>query len=98
MGWYPNSDGRDMSASLDRWITGNYGEDQFKPLVCPKDGTDSEDMRDTEDPDVWECPSCGDEYTVDDLISPEEYARNCGEDEPADFDERRDMGLDDPVD
>lgn len=29
MGWYPNSDGRDFSGDLDRWITGNSGEDQY---------------------------------------------------------------------
>ncbi len=27
MAWYPNFDGHDMSESLDRHITGNYGDD-----------------------------------------------------------------------
>jgi len=31
-------DGR-MAESLDRWITGNYGEDQFKDAVFCKDCT-----------------------------------------------------------
>lgn len=30
MGWYPNADGRDMGPSLDAYITGHWGEDQFK--------------------------------------------------------------------
>jgi hypothetical protein len=34
MGWYPNNDGRDMGPDLDRWITGNYGEDAMADSFC----------------------------------------------------------------
>ena len=31
------------TASLDRWITGNYGQDQFSPRFCPQCYSDLED-------------------------------------------------------
>ena len=46
MGWYPNGDGRDMSASLDRHITGNYGQDQFKDEAFCKDCAYADDFQD----------------------------------------------------
>jgi hypothetical protein len=98
MGWYPNEGGRDFGPSLDRWITGNYGEDQFKNApCCPNCGkndvfTDTT-ANDPEHPDevvtTLTC-ECGWVGTEDDLVEPGDPR----DDEPADFDERRDMGLD----
>ena len=45
MGWYPNNDGRDMGPDLDRFITGNYGEDD--PRLAETAGYDPGD----EEPD-----------------------------------------------
>ena len=41
-----NGDGRDMSASLDRHITGNYGQDQFKDEAFCKDCAYADDFQD----------------------------------------------------
>ena len=41
MTWYPNFDGRDMSESLDRHITGNWGDDD--PLSADSDELDAHD-------------------------------------------------------
>ena len=47
---------RDWGPSLDRWITGNYGEDQFKhsadcPLCLSPMGYDVRQ-------DLWRCSVC----------------------------------------
>jgi hypothetical protein len=75
-----------MSESLDRWITGNYGEDQFGPWgCCPACGASQEDAEDVstkDEPDHYLCP-CGRVYTD------EEGHPDPRDDEPQDFDERR---------
>ena len=73
---------------LDRWITGNYGGDQFKDVVCPHDGTASEDMGELDH--GWQCPTCDRILADDDLITLEAYVRDLAGDEPQDLDERRD--------
>jgi hypothetical protein len=42
MAWYPNDDGRDMSESLDRHITGNYGDDDEPRENSAEDREDAE--------------------------------------------------------
>lgn len=85
MGWYPNNDGRDMGPSLDRWITGNYGEDQRTEESC-------NDCNHRRYDDTCLCPQSdsflekvADDDTCDKFESP-----NRAEEEPADLDERRD--------
>jgi predicted Zn-ribbon and HTH transcriptional regulator len=59
-------DDRHMSDSLDRWITGNYGEDQFgAPNRCRNCGKSEEDANLD-----GTCSECG----SDDWVSGEEYA------------------------
>jgi len=78
---------RQMSESLDRFITGNYGEDSVKELVCSYDGTSAEDMGELES--GWQCPTCDHILAEDELVTVEEYQRSLKGDEPQDFDERR---------
>jgi len=75
-------------ADLDRHITGNWGEDSVGPLlVCAYDGTSSEDMGELES--GWQCPTCGKILTEDELVTEAEYKMQYKDDEPQDFDERR---------
>ena len=70
-------------ASLDRWITGNYGADNDPDWgVCPDCGASQEDAE-QEDGDTYVCP-CGLTYSNDDAHA------DPRDDEPADFDEWRD--------
>ena len=76
--------GRDLSAALDRHITGNYGEDQFKDDgCCPDCGASVLDAERVWSSDLYSCP-CGRTYTD------EEARYDPRDDEPQDFDERRD--------
>jgi len=76
-------------SDLDRHITGNYGEDQFQELFCPRDGTTIEDM-DSYDNEHYKCPTCEKVLHLEDLVTKAEYKMQCRDDEPDDFDERRD--------
>lgn len=56
------------SASLDRWITGGYGEDQFADVIaCPKCGDDVA----VQDED-FACEACGHEFFVDEGPDPDD--------------------------
>lgn len=77
-----------FEADLDRFITGNYGEDSVKILVCCYDGTSMEDMGELEH--GWQCPTCDHILAEDELVTEAEYKMQCKDDEPQDFDERRD--------
>jgi len=75
--------GRDLGPSLDRWITGNYGEDQFGPPgACPDCGASTEDAEWDDPTERWTC-CCGRVYD-DNEAHPDPR-----DDEPPDFDERR---------
>lgn len=65
--------GRDLSGSLDRWITGNYGADQFDDNAicknCTKRGTDRcPEPENAKDDEFW-CDSFDypDESDYDDV-------------------------------
>lgn len=78
-----------FEADLDRWITGNWGEDSVgPPLVCAYDGTPQEDMGELEQ--GWQCPTCDRILAEDELVTESEYKMQCKDDEPQDFDEWRD--------
>lgn len=56
-------------AALDKWITGNYGEDQFGPQKCLFCGKYYDDLSDDE-AKFWDeagepfcCQKCSDEFT-----------------------------------
>ena len=80
--------GRDLSASLDRWITGNYGEDQYADAVFCECCLH------------WRGGICGNQQSefhtrptdAEDTCENAEQADPTG-DEPQDFDERRDRDV-----
>jgi len=88
MGWYPNADGRDMSADLDNWITGHWGEDQFKDERFCKDCSFYDDgMCCNKTSPLFEQTIGEEEYSCD--FFDDKY--DTSQDEPFDFDLRRCM-------
>ena len=84
------------TAALDRHITGNYGEDQFRGLIecpnCEGNGTVDETNEDYEGID--KCPRCGGDGHLE-----KEYLTDSGDDPDRKYDEARDremLGIDVP--